>query len=227
MAITRVQVSSGGGDGNQGNSIPAVFGSSVTSGNLLIAIARDSNLFSITIADTVGTNYQVAASNLSRDPALVMWWGFAPSSGANTVTLTYPTFPSDYPWLYLIELSGNWASAGSVVNAADDELGTGVTDIVAGAISTTCPTGYFVVGVGQSGLGTYTAGTDFTLVDGTIPTNPSNFGGVEERILSSTLSTYVAHITSSITSNYTLVAAVFAEVIPEIPGKIIFKNRLG
>ena len=52
-----------------------------------------------------------------------------------------------------------------------------------------------VLGASQPAFATYSAGTDFTLIDGTLGSG-GNIGGAEDYIPAGTLSSYVAHITS-------------------------------
>jgi hypothetical protein len=212
---TRVQTAFAGGDGGQGTTLAAVFGSNVTAGALLVVVLRDTNLNAVTVADTLGTSYSVAVISEAQDPNLAIFYGIALSSGANTVTATWPARGTNYGWEYAVEVRGQWERLMVVANS---KTGTGVTDLVSDPINTPFATGYLLLGVSQGAFTSYTAGVDFTLVDGTIPTNPNDFGGVEERILSGMLTSYTAHITSGSITAYTMVLAAFLEAIPGCVG---------
>src|SRR6188472_104362 len=113
MAI-RLQVASGGGDGVQASPVNAVFGSNVAVGNLLAVAVRDTNLNAVTLSDTLGTTYALAVSNTAQDPNLGLWYGIAPSSGANTVSATWGAQPTAFPWVYAVEYAGSWSWIGVV-----------------------------------------------------------------------------------------------------------------
>lgn len=196
MAITRVQVKTGGGDSDQGTSISTGnFGSSVTSGNTIIVFIRQStDTVTGVPTDTLFTTYTLAKKQAGPgNNTMYIYYGVLASSGTNAVAVPFSV--TNYAWVYAIEVSGLSATP---LDQADGKTGTipGGGDCVTNAITTTQDDEYVVLGVSEDAFGTYTAGTDFSLVDGTIPTNAANFGGVEERITSSALSSYVAHITS-------------------------------
>lgn len=211
MAIVRVQVIKGGGPGTSSLPVTALFGSSVTSGNTVIVIARNGNVgASFSVTDTFGSTYTNIATYSAADPNMAIWYAVMGSSGSNTISLNLTGGSgSDYTWVYAIEVSGLSATpfdTGNIKHAA-----AATTDLTTDAFSTAQASEYVVVGVSQSNLATYSAGTDFTLVDGTIESAAGghNFGGVEEYITSGTLSSYSAHITSNDTASDTIAWAAF------------------
>jgi hypothetical protein len=209
MAIARVQTTFGGGDGSQGTNLATSdFGSGCTSGNYIIVCVRNGTsgdeLTSVT--DTLGTSYSEAVKDSGQDPSLYIYYGKLTSSGTNAVTGNF-SVSANYAFVYAIEVSG--LAASSALDATNANTGSGVTDLTSGSFSTTQADEYVLLLASQNNLYTYTAGTDFTLVDGTIPTNPGNFGGIEEYITSGTLSSYTAHITSSGSGSYVTLVATF------------------
>jgi hypothetical protein len=209
MAIARVQTTVGGGDGSQGTSLATSnFGSSCTSGNYIIVCVRNGTsgdeLTGVT--DTLGTSYSEAIKDSGQDPSLYIYYGKLTSSGTNAVTGAFGV-SANYAFVYAIEVSG--LAASSALDATNANTGSGVTDLTSGAFSTAQADEYVLLLASQNNLYTYTVGADFTLVDGSIPTNPGDFGGIEERITSSTLSSYTAHITSSGSGSYVVLVATF------------------
>lgn len=205
MAITRVQTAIGGGDGNQGTSVAAVFGSNVTSGNVIIVGIRNTGDTLTGVTDTRSTTYTLvgAVSVGSNDPKVWLYKGVLGSSGANTVTTAWSA--TSFPWVFAIEVSG----LTGVVNTSDTQQVTGTTDLTTDAITTTVADTYIVMLASQPAFTTYTAGATFTLIDGTMPTNPNDFGGVQERILTATVSGFVPHFTSGSSNDAPVIVAAF------------------
>jgi hypothetical protein len=211
VAISRVQFAQGGTNGTSvGVVATANFGSSVTSGNLIVVgvRTRDTNAID-SITDTLGTTYTLRVSaNIGNDPGLRIYSGVPGSSGTNAVTVDF-TQNDSYRWVFAIEYSPGGADWSDPYDTGDAETGTGVTDLVSGAISTAQAEEVVVLFATQGALTSYTAGTDFTLIDGTIGGEGQDFGGAEEYITSGTLSSYTAHITSGSTNGYTIAVAAF------------------
>lgn len=208
--IARVQVATAASGATAVDTLAPVFSSAVTAGNLL-AIALRRNVFSNpdpVVTDSLGTVYTrgpwQAATGV--DPKLWWFYGIAPASGANTVTVVWDS-PEAYSWVCALEYAG---LPGATLDGpgCDDQLGTGVTDLVTGAVTPSVASGLLLMAVSQNNFATYTAGADFTLIDGSIG-DGDLFGGVQERIVSTSLSGYVAHMTSTITADYTAVLAMF------------------
>lgn len=193
MAISRVQFAVGGGDASQGTSVGATFGSNVTAGSLIVVGIRNETL-PTGISDSLGTSYSVAVTDdgtLAGVVRMRMYYGIAPSSGANTVTLTFSA--TNYVFVAAVEVSG--ITGTSPLDATGQISGGATADVTIAGISTVQADEYVCMMASANTFVTYTAGTDFTLVDGTIPTNSNNFGGVQEYITSGTLSSYTAHFT--------------------------------
>jgi hypothetical protein len=73
--------------GTGGFSVTATFGSSVTAGHLIIAIGTGDTSGGTSIGDSIGTSF-TQINHTTTNQSLYIWYGLAPSSGANTVTLT-------------------------------------------------------------------------------------------------------------------------------------------
>lgn len=195
VPISRVQSAQGGGDGDQGTSVAPAFGSNVTSGNLIVCAIRNGGNTLTSITDSLSTTYtQAATINNGGNSYLWIYYGSATSTGANTVTTSWSS--TSYVWVHCVELAG-MATSSQLDTSDTQTFAIGTTDITTDAITTSQAKTYVMMIATQNGFATYTAGTDFTLVDGTIPTNTNNFGGVEEYIPGVTLTTYTPHFTSS------------------------------
>jgi hypothetical protein len=217
MAIARVQVATGGGDAGQPATVTAVFGGSVTSGNLLIVLIRDNGDTVTGISDTLSTSYTLAGKEVAINPAMYIYSGVASSTGANTVSVTFSG--NAYVWVYGIEVSG--CATVSPLDAFDGfSTASAATDLTTDPITTSQSDTYIVMGASQGTFTVFSAGADFTLVDGTIPTNANDFGGVEEYIPGSVKTTYTPHLTSNTSAAYTAVVAAFkgaAAAGPSVP----------
>jgi hypothetical protein len=228
--VGRVQAAFGGGDADPAPGtgiISAAFGSPCTAGNWIIAIGRNGSVADVwdgVPEDLLGTIYTPAVEQDGDSPGLTqmnIWYGKLTSSGNNTVSNA--AFGRNYIWLAAIEVSGLVPT--SPLNAADKANSAGgTTDLTGAPITTTQPNTYVVVGVSQPAFATYTAGAGFTLVNGSIPTNPNNFGGVEDLIATGVLSSVTPHFTSTDGGDgWAMVWAAFTMAAPTLP----FISRLG
>lgn len=201
-----------------------------TAGNLIVVIVRGEGVNNATITsvtDTAGNAYAIAEAIATQNPRLHLYYAKnIQAHAANQVAVAWDGIGETFAWIAAIQYSG--LDTTNPLGATDAELGTGVTDLVSGVISTTQADTVLVLAASQPALTTYTAGADFTLIDGAIgSSNGDNFGGVEEYLTSSVLTNYTAHITSGSTANYTLVVAVFKGPPPADPrtdGRLIFRN---
>lgn len=205
MAVLRVQTAKAGTAAPNVSSLAAIFGSNVAAGNLLIAIVRVASSGVVSsVTDSQGNTWTLRASNVGVDPKLYLYSAVAGASSANTVTATFST-TANFRWLFCVEYAG-----ADAFDVADDKNGTNATDLVSDPFSTTAA-GVVVLAGSQNGFAVYTAGADFTIVDGSIGSGTSFFGGVEERITSGSLSSYTGHLTSNVGAglNYVTVTAAF------------------
>lgn len=212
--IGRVQTAKGG-DGS-GSSVASVqtanFGSSVTSGNLSVVIARCANQSMSTVTDTLGTTYTKRSEDTSHDPAMSIWDGVLGSSGTNKITATASS-AAPYFWAFAIEISGATATP---FDTSGVRAATAATDCVSTAFSTAQAIEYVVMGCSQNAFNTYLAGTDsashvWTLIDGSIGGSGNNFGGAEEYVTAAQFSSVTAHITASGSNQYTTVWAAYKD----------------
>lgn len=193
--VNREQTAMGGGDASQGSSVTAVFGSNVTSGNLIVCGIRNQSNTLSSVSDSLGTSFSsIGPVGVAQAAVLWIYYGSATSTGANTVTTSWSS--TNYVWVYCVEVSG-MATSSQLDTSDTQTFASGVTDITTDPITTTQAKTYVMMIANQAGFASYTAGTDFTLVDGTIPTNAQNFGGVEQYIPGAVLNSYTPHITSS------------------------------
>ncbi len=190
-AISR-QYKVGGADSQTSPMSTGNLGSSVTSGDPLVVIARASTGTTIgTPTDTLSTSWTAGPTGSASGCLIQSWYGFAPSSGTESASVTLSG--TDFAWIVIIDVTG---MTSPTIDVSQHDTGTGITDMVTGTFSTTSANEYIVVAAVQNAFATYSAGTDFTLI-ANVPTNPDNFGGIEDYIPSMALSSYVAHMTSS------------------------------
>jgi hypothetical protein len=195
-----------GGTGD--TTIAPVFGSNVTANNLIIVATRGFTT-AATITDTRGTAYAVATTSSGAE-IMRIYYGVIPTTGANTVTTTWTGPNTDWTWVCAVEVSG--LATANVLDWAGFTLTTGTSNMQLPGITTTQNEEYVFVAATQENIGTYTAGTNFSLVKGDIGTNPNYYGGIEDRVTTSTLTNYSAPIISSIANNGVMVGATFKSV---------------
>lgn len=209
MPIARVQFAKGGNSfgSAHGTEFTPNFGSSCTAGNLIVVGVRAENVNDVsTVTDTLGTTYTRRQASMTSDPFLYLYSGVLASSGTNAVTATF-TANVNYTWIGAVEYSGT----DTTTPYDTGNVGTGTnTDMTAGAISTAQALELLVLFASQNNLtGACTAGTDFTLIDGSMNSGGNVFGGCEEYITSGVLTGYVAHMTSPSNIGFTTVVAAF------------------
>mgnify|MGYP003578655541 CR=1 FL=1 len=205
MAIVRVQTVYKAVDGASGSAVITTDAITTTTGNTLIAIGRSTDDTLTDVDD--GTNlFELIDSDSSHDAFMSIWRAknITGVTGAITGTFDHAT---NFGWLYVLEYSGIDHTT------PDDGNATGVagsgTDLATDAFNTTVA-GLVVAGGSQNAFATYTAGTDFTIVDGSINGGGgNNYGGVEEYITSTAFTGYSAHLTSNANAQWTMVGAAF------------------
>lgn len=144
------------------NSWQVAFTSNVTSSNLLVAVigAYHDTATINTPTDTIGTTYVEAGTLLratatTADTMLAIYYGIAPSSGANTVTVTFSTSVGDKE-LKIWEISG--VDTTTPLNQTNGASGvTGGSDpntVLSGSITTTVP-GFIIKAVQEWQWGTH------------------------------------------------------------------------
>ena len=176
-----------------------------TSGNLIVVMIRSFDSSITSIVDTASNSYSLIASDVSGDPWLHCYVAQDITGHvANVVTVTWAA-TGTYRWVDAIEYTG--CATALATDVTDNNTGTGTTDITSNSFTTVQSVEVVVAGASQSGLATYTAGADFTLVSGSV--DGGGFGGVQEYITSSILSSYTAHITSTTTAGYTMLTVSF------------------
>lgn len=210
MAITVVQSTSGGANSpGTASQVTSNFGASCTSGNWIVFGVRWAPGPTISsVTDTLGTTYSSAVAE-SATIAIAIYYGKLASSGTNAVTVNWSA-NATFRWVYATEVSG--LAASSPLDITDTSTGTNQSDLASNALTTAqAEEIVFCYGTHNASL-TYTAGTNYTLLDGSIPAAvpATPEGGAQYRITSSALSASVAHMTASTTANtYRLLTAAF------------------
>jgi hypothetical protein len=222
-AITRVQRAIGADTGGSpvssvntgsGGTGHTAFAASVTAGNLLLAVVRSQETnTNPSVTDTLSTSYASDVSHTSAGPGLWIFSGIAPSTGTCTVTVTLGT-SGTYVWLTVIEYApssgSTWVTPLDVTATGD---GSGTTDLTTGTLTTAQASEVVLAAASQNNVATYTAGTDFTLIDGDLAGGVS-VGGTEEYLTSGILSGYTPHITSTNSaSHFGMLAAAYKDTV--------------
>jgi len=183
-----------------------------TAGNLLVVAVRIAGFTSRapTISDTALNTFIPIASVAVRDPSLYLFYAKnINGNAADAVTATFDNI--QYDWLYVVQYSGVDPTAPLDVGGATTDSGT---DLITDAFSTAAPGEVVVVFSSQNTISTFTAGADFTLVDGSIGTGIYPYGGAEEYVTDTSLSSYTAHITASVSAPNSIAWASFKRRAP-------------
>ena len=215
MAITRVNTKekASGGGGASTLTTPTF---SATTGNLIVVGIRTaaSGESISSVSDTAGNTYTSIDSNTTQDPHMRIYYAKNITGNAsNAVTVTL-SVSATFFWIQALEYSGCDTTAPLDIHG--NTTGTGTTDLTTSAFTTTNANEVVILWASQNNFATYSAHTDslsntWTLIAGNIGNadTGNGFGGSEEFIASSTLSSDTAHITSTVTNQYTIVWASF------------------
>ncbi len=219
-AITRAQYKYGGTGSSSATTVATGnFAGSVTSGNLIVVFVRAANGIPTGVTDTLGNTYTNHDDDTGVDPNMSVWSAVSTSSGTNSVTGTW-SGTGNYRFVVAVEYAPGanvWsATAGTRLDVAGSRQGaSGSTDLTTSAFSTAQAESVVVVTASQPSLNGYSAGTDFTLIEGSLGNGAgSNYGAIEEYITGGTLSSYTAHINGSSSASYVIQWAVFRTSTP-------------
>jgi hypothetical protein len=167
-----------------------------TTGNHITVCIRNRGAAISSVVDTAGNTYTQRQSDATVDPNMFLYTADNITGNAsNVVTVTQAS--QSYSWVIAVEYSGLAASAYDTSGKRFANYSG--TDVTSSGDITTANSGELVLlFTSENAFRDYTAGTDFTLIDGSFPTLSANhFGGAEEYIVSGTLSSYTGHITDS------------------------------
>jgi hypothetical protein len=214
MAITRVQTTYKAKDGVALTTL-ATSSITTTTGNTLIVCTRTGVPLPTTVTSiSDGTNtFTKAVEVTGQDPNMSIWYAKNITGVSGAITVTFAN-SSNYGWIYVAEYSGLDKTAPLDASGSGTNNGAGgTTNLTSSAFSTAVAGELVFLGAGQNNFDTYTAGTDFTLIEGSIHDASGNYGGVEQYIPAGTLSSYTAHITATGTDQYTVVWASFQPAV--------------
>lgn len=197
---------------------------SVTAGNLLVAYFGftdpGSGTGSITmssVVDTVNNWHSLTKqhTDATYNNSGQMWYAYATTTGSITVTGNFSATTS-YRTMVLAEYSS--ALGFDPLDLLDTEIfwngGASSTTLSTSAFTTTNPDDIIVLGV-QASYPPFTAGSGFNPVRQT-----GNYGGLEDKSVSSIQTSAVGTITQTSAARGTLNGAAFKEISPVIPGVI-------
>lgn len=152
-----------------------------------------------------GTNtYSLVSSNNSQSPSMFLYRAKNVSAGTFTITATFGA-AEFYKTCLAVEYRNSDQTEPNDVTGNDNAAGA-ASDLTSDAFSTSDAQEVVVMIGGEQVCSTMTAGTDFTMVDGEVGTltcGSKGLMGFEERITSSTLSSYTAHMTSDASTPFT------------------------
>lgn len=215
MSIHRIQTAKGGdGSGGTFSSLAtANFGSSVSVNNWIVVGVRSGAAADVSsVTDTLGNTYTRRAADRTHDPYLYLYDATVTTGGTNAVTANFSA-NTTYGWVFAIELTTVSAS-GFDTSVTNDSGAT--TDLTSGSITTAQSIEYAVMFGSQNNFATYSAATDsasnsWTLIDGTIGGSGNNFGGAEEFVTAAALAADIAHLTSSVSAQFTTVCGAYKD----------------
>ena len=207
MAITRANTAKAEPLNSVGTSF-ATGAFAATNGNAIVVFIRSGgaggSLNVTSVTDTAGNTYTQRVTNFDRDPSMWVYVAKNITGHATNVVTVNISGTTSYTWAFAVEYAGVDADPEDVYPSNDD---TAATDLVTNSITTNFHEEVVVLGGSQDTLSTFTAGTDFTLIDGAIGnvTLGGTFGGVEEYITGSALGGYTGHMTSDTSAQYCIV----------------------
>jgi len=181
--------------------------STPTTGNAIVVVLKSEWGISTGISD--GTNtYELVSQAYNGDVNKIVSIYVAKNitGTATDITISFGV-SSGYHQTIAIEYSGFAADPIDATASGGLFDDTGTTDVATNAFSTAQAGELVIVAAVPSATATFTAGTDFTLIDGNVESMQSL--GVEEYGVGGTLSSYVAHMTSSATLNFSIAWASF------------------
>lgn len=143
---------------------PLAYSGSVTAGNLLVVVVATFGPLTITVADSQGNSFTQAGGTYSNasSAGLSVWYGFAGSTGGNTVTVS--GLAGQPASVCLLEYSGAAASPLDGFAKASGSTGTAwAAGSVAVNVAQSVVLGCFAQGFWNTSLVNSTAGSGFTL----------------------------------------------------------------
>lgn len=200
MAISRVSFAKGGTAGTTASSIATASFSAVV-GNTILVFIRLSTAGISSVTDTAGNTYNLLTSTSAPGVTLYVYAATNVIANASNVVTVNMTASHTFCWVAAVQYSGTNLSV-DVKDSAPNSVAA--TDLVTNAFSTGSANEAVVVGASGNGLATYTAGASFTLIDGSIGSGTSFFGGIEEYLPAPQLSSFVGHITQSVSIAYAI-----------------------
>lgn len=218
--VARVQQNFDANHGGTVGSITVPYLSNVTSTNLSIVIVRNWNggAAVLNVQDTRGTSYvNVCGVPVgSPDVSLYLYAGSIPTTGANTVTVNFASSATVYAWVQVIEVSFNGATASLSTAHRRDAVPAAL--VQSSLPFTTAGPAYVIMAASMGDVTTYSVGSDtaahaWTLLNGTLGSGGSTYGGSQEYVTTGVLDNVTVSINSSAaTQPYAVVLAAFRGV---------------
>jgi hypothetical protein len=146
-------------------SLVKAFGSNVVKGNTLIVTCGVGNVTQPTVTDSLGTAYSIVVNKASAAHNISIFAGIAPSSGANTVTVTNGGANASIA-MEIYEYSGLFQVLNAICDGANSQNATSTTPASA-QVTPLCPNS---IAIGCVGIGT--AAQTFTVTNGTLASPP-------------------------------------------------------
>lgn len=208
MAYAHVQSPANGAVNTSATSLNLAFGSNVTAGNLIVVGGRigANDGRTVTITDSLSNSYgavDVQKNHSTDAQAVAIGSAENVTGGADTVTWAISGGAIS------IRYSCSEFSGGATSSSLDQTAsGEGTSNTLATSAVTPSANGYLLYVSGGNGLvGTMTAGTDFTL-SSEMPAAPLT-RAANEYYIQPTAASHTGEITTSTSSAWTVVMAVF------------------
>jgi len=221
MPISLVQKATSGATSVLGTSISLAYSSNVTSGNLLVCVIGNGPVAAPNLAtptDTQGNTWTLAVSQTVLDGTdfVTMYYAFAGSTGANTVTSTGSGTPSDL-MMFVFEYSGIVSPSpidkthGGLGNSAGNITTTNANDLLLSAI------------VGDGNVSGWSATNSFTVQETAVNSNTVNISMAAADQIVSAVGTYNTTFNGTgLTGEAAIIASFKAGAPAPPPGSLPF-----
>lgn len=198
-AIARVTTSASASGAGTTRATPSF---NAVAGNFVAAFVRWSGagLALSSLVDTAGNTYTSAvdsatfgSSDTTFNPRVALYYAKNITGNAtNVVTGTWGS-SADFAWIEALQYSGIDTTAPLDV-AIGARTASTTSDHSVGTLTTAQAVELILCGVSENAFSTFTAGSSFTLINGSLGDGTNTFGGVEEFITASTQTTFTAHV---------------------------------
>lgn len=210
MAITRVSFAKGGVAGT-GSATLTTTPFSAVAGNTIIVLVRTSTITTgsvSSVTDTAGNTYTRIGASTQFAAGLFAYAASNITANASNIVTATMDASHTFCWVAAIQYSGT----NLAVTATATSSNVAATDLVTNSFSTAAANEAVLIAGAGNALATYTAVAPFSLIDGSIGSGTSFFGGIEEYLPAPQLTSFVGHITQSVSATYAIMWITIQEI---------------